>query len=312
MSAAPFYVVLNAASGHSETETTCRVIGDVLTAAGRTHEILRVDDPARLREIAGQAVAKAQQNNGVVVAVGGDGTLNAVAQATLGSGCRFGAIPQGTFNYFGRTHGLSSDAAEATRALLSARVYPVQIGLVNERMFLVDASLGMYPQALDEREEQTRRHGRSRFVALWAALLTILHGYRPTRIKLEHRGRTLELRTLTMFVSNNRLQLEQIGLAEAEIVEGGKLVAIVLRPVPTLALLWLVAQGAMSKLGRARGVQHFAFSSVTVTPSNRRVRRVKISTDGETAWMDTPIVFRVAPEPLLLLKPFDAVPETAA
>ncbi len=312
MSAGPLYIVLNADSGSGETETTFNVITEVLTAAGRVHEIFQVDDPARLGEIAGHAVAKAQQENGIVVAAGGDGTLNAVAQATLGSGCRFGVIPQGTFNYFGRTHGISSDAAEATRGLLSARVSPVQVGLVNDKMFLVNASLGMYPQALDDREEQTRLHGRGRFVALWAALLTILRGYRSTRIELEHEGRIHELQALTFFVSNNRLQLEQIGMAEAATVEDGKLVAIVLRPVPTLTLLWLVAQGAMSNLGRARGVQHFAFSSVTVTPSRRRVRRLNVATDGETAWMDTPIRFRVAPEPLLLLKPVDAVPETAA
>lgn len=311
VTAPPLYIVLNAGSGNSETDATCQAIAGVLTAAGRAHEILRVEDPASLGEIAGQAVAKARLDSGVVVAAGGDGTLNTVAQATLGSGCHFGVIPQGTFNYFGRTHGISSDAAEATRALLSARVLPVQVGLVNDRMFLVNASLGMYPQVLDDREEQKRLHGRSRLVAAWAALLTIYRGYRPTRITLEHEGRTQELRALTFFVSNNRLQLEQVGLGESEIVEDGKLVAIVLRPVSMPALLWLVARGAMGNLSGGRGVQHFAFSSVTVTPSSRRVRRLRVSTDGETAWMDTPIEFRVAPEPLLLLNPVDADPETA-
>ncbi|MCM2316770.1 MAG: diacylglycerol kinase [Thermoanaerobaculia bacterium] len=311
VSALPLYIVLNAGSGNSETETTFDAISDVLIEAGRVHEIFRVDDPARLGEIAEQAVAKARQNNGVVVAAGGDGTLNTVAQATLGTGCQFGVIPQGTFNYFGRTHGISSDAAEATRALLSARVLPVQVGQVNDRLFLVNASIGMYPQVLDDREEQKRLHGRSRLVAAWAALLTIYRGFRPTRIKLEHEGRTHELRALTLFVSNNRLQLEQVGLDGSEVVVDGKLVAIVLRPVSMLRLLWLVARGAAGNLGGGRGVQHFPFSSVTVTPSGRRVRRLRVSTDGETAWMDTPIEFRVAPEPLLLLNPVDAVPETA-
>ena len=312
MSSAPFYIVLNSGSGHGDTETTCRAISDVLAAAGRDHEILRVEDPERLGEIARQAVAKARQSNGIVVAAGGDGTLNTVAQATLGSGCRFGVIPQGTFNYFGRTHGISSDAAEAARGLLSARPTPVQVGLVNDRVFLVNASLGLYPQLLEDREEQKQRHGRSRLIAVWAALLTIFHGFRPTLIKLEHQGHVRELRTLTLFVGNNRLQLEQIGLDEANSVEDGKLVAIVLRPVPAFTLLWLVARGAMGKLGHVRGVQHFAFSTVTVTPSSRRVRRLKIATDGEIRWMNTPIEFRVAPETLLLLQPVAAVPETAA
>jgi diacylglycerol kinase family enzyme len=187
----------------------------------------------------------------------------------------------------------------------------VQVGLVNGSVFLVNASLGLYPQSLEDREEEKQRHGRSRLVAAWAALVTILHDYQPMLIKLQHEGRTHELRTLTLFVGNNRLQLEQIGLDESEIVEDGKLAAIVLPPVSTLTLLRLVALGAMGKLGRARGVRHFAFSSITVAPSNRRVRRVKIAIDGEIKWMQTPIEFSVAPGPLLLLKPIDAVPETA-
>ena len=308
---APLYIVLNAGSGHSDTDTVSDTIAEILKSAGRAHELCRVDDPQRLHQIAAQAVAKAKQSDGIVVAAGGDGTLNTVAHLALKSNCRFGVIPQGTFNYFGRTHGISSDTAEATRALLTARVQPVQVGIVNGNVFLVNASLGLYPQLLEDREDQKQRHGRSRLVAAWAGMVTIFRDYQPMLIKLQHEGRTHELRTLTLFVGNNRLQLEQIGLAESEMVEDGKLAAIVLPPVPTLKLLQLAARGAMGGLGRERGVRHFAFSSITVAPSSRHVRRVKIATDGEVRWMQTPIEFSVAPEPLLLLQPVDAVPETA-
>lgn len=306
----PFFIVLNAGSGHGDTDETCRTIADTLNEAGRTHEILRVEDPERLDEIARDAVSRAQQRDGIVVAVGGDGTLNTVAQATLGSGCRFGVIPQGTFNYFGRTHGISSDAAEAARALLSAHMRPVQVGLVNDRVFLVNASLGLYPQLLQDREETKQRHGRSRLIAFWSALVTLWRGYRPMLITLEREARQHQLRTLTLFVGNNRLQLEQVGLQEADAVEEGKLVAILVRPVPTLTLFWLALKGAMRDLGQARGVDHFAFSNLTVLPASRRAQRMRIALDGEVEWIATPIQFRIAPEPLLLLTPAGAVPET--
>ena len=302
--------MLNAASGHSDTEVTSHTIADVLARAGRTHQILRVEDPDELDKIAKRAVSQAQQHSGIVIAAGGDGTLNTVAQATLGSGCQFGVIPQGTFNYFGRTHGISSDTAKATHALLTARVQPVQVGLINDRIFLVNASVGLYPKLLQEREQQKQRHGRSRLVAWWAALVALWHGYRPMLIALEHEGGRREMRALTLFVGNNRLQLEQVGLNEALAVEDGKLVAVLVRPVPTLALLWLAMRGAMGTLGRARGVEHFALTHLTVTPASRRAKRMRVATDGEIDWMKTPIEFRIAPQPLLLLTPVDAVPET--
>jgi diacylglycerol kinase family enzyme len=143
---APFYIVLNAGSGHSDTEKASHAIGKVLSAAGRTHEMLRVEDPERLHEIATDAVTKAERNDGIVVAAGGDGTLNAVSQVALGRECKFGVIPPGTLNKFGRKHGNTSQAAEAARGLLTARIQPVQVGLVKGSIFLVNASLGLYPQ----------------------------------------------------------------------------------------------------------------------------------------------------------------------
>jgi diacylglycerol kinase family enzyme len=308
--APPLYVVLNPGSGRSEDDDPVRVIAKVLDESGRTHEIFCVEDPARLGEIARLAVTRAQQNDGIVVAVGGDGTLNAVAQATLGSGCGFGVIPQGTFNYFGRTHGISSETAEATRALLTARVHPAQVGLINDRIFLVNASLGLYPESLEIREEQTQRLGRSRLVAAWAGLLTIFRDFRPMTIKLELEDGIRELRTLTLFVSNNRLQVEQMGV-DADTVGNGKLAVFLLRPVSKMKLVWLVARAALGRLDRARDVDTLVISGLAVSTRRPGSRHMKVSIDGEVVWMTPPVEFRVAPEPLLLLRPVDAEPETA-
>ncbi len=63
-----------------------------------------------------------------------------------------GVLPQGTFNYFVRTHGIPTNAADAAQALLYSVPAPVQVGLINDRVFLVNASLGLYPELLQDRE----------------------------------------------------------------------------------------------------------------------------------------------------------------
>lgn len=298
----PFFIVLNAGSGHNDTAATRATIEGVLNEAGREHRILLVDDARRIQAVAAEAVALARARGGVVVAAGGDGTINAVAQAVLGSGCPFGVLPQGTFNYFSRTHGVPSDTAEATRLLLTARAHPVQVGLVNEQVFLVNASLGLYPQLLEDREAWKRQFGRSRFVAFSAGLATLLRAHRRLRLHTEHRGQEREVRTPTLFVGNNRLQMEQIGTARA--FEQGHLAAIVLRPVGTLGMLWLLLRGALARLGEADNVDTFGFDTLTVRPARfRREQRMKVATDGEVAWLPAPLTFRVSPVPLALLKP---------
>jgi diacylglycerol kinase family enzyme len=303
---APFFIVFNAGSGSDDVAVTRAIIETFLTDVGREYHVMLVEDASRLPHISAAAVARAQAQDGVVVAAGGDGTINAVAQAVLGSGCPFGVLPQGTFNYFSRTHGIPSDTAKALQVLLSSRAHPVQVGLVNNRVFLVNASLGLYPKLLEEREAYKVSYGRTRLVAWWAGIMTLLREHRPMRIHVEHGDQSYELRTLMIFVSNNRLQLERIGLPEAEAVEQGHLVATVLKPVDTPTLLQLMLRGTLGQLGDAEHIASFAFRQITVTPTPALLygrRHIKVAMDGEVSLLTTPLRFRLAPEELLLLKP---------
>ncbi len=306
---APFFIVLNGRSGHHEGDATRHLIEQALGAAGRRFSLRQVDDPAQLQAAARQAVADAQTAEGVVVVAGGDGSINTVAQATLGTGRPLAVLPQGTFNYFGRTHGIPQDTAEAVATMLTARAHPVQAGLVNDRLFLVNASLGLYPVLLEDRETYKRQFGRSRLVAFASAMKTLLREHRQLRLRIEDGNGVRDLRTPTLFVGNNQLQLEQIGIDEAARLEHGRLAGIVLRPVGTPALLWLALRGAFGQLGAADQVTSFAFRRITVTSaSGGAARRVKVATDGEVTWLTSPLEFRVAPEPLWLLRP-DPAPE---
>jgi diacylglycerol kinase family enzyme len=253
-------------------------------------------------------VQLARQHGGAVVAAGGDGTINTVAQAALAAGCPMGVIPQGTFNYFSRTHGIPLDTEAAVRSLLDAEPQAVQIGRISSpdrtHAFIVNASLGLYPQLLEDREAYKREYGRNRLVAVWAALMTLTTAHRPLRLQLQSGVQTRTVRTQTLFVGNNALQLQQTGIAGVAALESGGLVAIMLRPVGTLSLLGLMLRGAFGQLGDADSVVSFGFSRLAVQPAAPlHARRIKVATDGEVFFMRAPLVFDVWPEPLMLLKP---------
>jgi diacylglycerol kinase family enzyme len=302
---APLYIVLNAGSGHSETALRRSTIEDVLAAAGRSCVLELVDDPAELAEKARSMAARAVGSGGILVAAGGDGTINTVAHEAVLAGCPFGVLPQGTFNYFGRTHGIPEDLTEAVYALLRAKVMPVQVGLLNNNtIFLVNASVGLYPKLLEEREHDKRQYGRSRLVAFFSAIKIALGPHRHLRITLERDGKERRLRTTTLFVGNNRLQLEQVGMRDGliEAVEEGQLVAIAPRPMGKLGLLTLLVRGLFGKLGSADDVEAFAFKRLTVrTPALYGRKRMKVATDGEVTMMTMPLEFRVLEGRLLLM-----------
>lgn len=300
---ATVFVVLNAGSGHGDKNQAEADIRRVLSEAGRPHQVFRVEEPGDLPRIAAAAVEQAQSCGGIVVAAGGDGTLNAVAQQVLPSGLRFGVVPQGTFNYFGRAHGIAADAEAATRALLEAAPQPTQVGLVNDRVFLVNASFGLYPKVLEEREAYKQQFGRNRFVALWSSAMALLRDHRRWVVQIEHDGQTQVLRTPTLFIGNNPLQLEQVGIAEAEAVRQGQLAAIALRPMSRMAMFGLLIRGAVGRLGEAENVVTFPFQRMTVSLRLPRGRRVKVAMDGEITQLRLPLEFRIAPQRLRLLVP---------
>ena len=210
----PFFVVINAGAGHQNADDAQQVMARVFRRAGREVEFLLVGKTDPIEAVARRAVALAQARQGVVVAAGGDGTINAVASAVFGSGCPFGVLPQGTFNYFGRANGISQDTEAAATALVNARISPVQAGQVNGRIFLVNASVGLYPQLLEDREAWKRRFGRSRLVAFISGMATLLQARKQLHLLIESGGRVTAVRTPTLFVGNNDLQLAQVGIVK--------------------------------------------------------------------------------------------------
>ena len=292
----PLFIVFNIGSGHGDASAVRALITQACAAAGRAVKLLVVDDPKRIGGVAREAVRLAREVSGIVVAAGGDGTINAVAQATLGSGCAFGVLPQGTFNYFSRTHGI-----------------PSQVGLVNGRVFLVNASLGLYPKLLEDREGWKHQFGRSRLVAFGAGLATLLRGYRSLRLRIEVQGVTRSVRTPTLFVGNNALQMEQLGFPLAQAIDGGALAAIMLRPVSRLSMLALLLRGAFGKLGDADQIVGVPCKQLQVHAARAfGPRRVKVATDGEIIWLPMPLEFAVSGEPLWLIRPDTPAPERVA
>lgn len=267
------------------------------------------DTPA----VADRAAAQAAAEQGVVLAIGGDGTINAAAQACRLRGVPMGAVSQGTFNYFSRQQGIAPDLADAIDQFVSALeqrlARPVWPGLVNGQAFLVNASLGLYPRLLAEREAATRQFGRHRVVAIVAGLLSLLRAHRGQVLRLRERddlGRERQRMTLasTLFVGNNALQLERLGVDEAEKAGQRRVVATTLAPRGPLAMMELIWQAARGRMSRHEAVDSFTCTALTVEAAGWRISdRVRVAFDGERTWMRLPLRFAVAEHPLWLVAP---------
>jgi diacylglycerol kinase family enzyme len=280
--AAALQFVVNGKAGNSDADATRDAIESGLREAGRTGNV-RFAAPGELARVAREGAAKALADASAVVAVGGDGTINTVAQAAHAAGCAMGVLPQGTFNYFAREHGVPTETAEALRWLLEARPEAAQVSAINQRIFLVNASLGLYPDLLQDRERWKARFGRSRIVALGAGLATLLRAQDSLSLLIEWDGKLRKVRTLTLFVGNNRLQLEKLGLddpsahAAGDAAEG-HITAVILKPISTVAMVKLVLPTAYEPSGtRAEAIKKFVNANgiITETLSRKTINVVR-------------------------------------
>lgn len=296
-----FLVLLNEGSGRDDKERTKEAIGRVFAQAGQRYEFISVNDPKALVQSAKAAAQRIKKEGGALIVAGGDGTISSVAKVALKTQCPFGVIPMGTFNYFARANKISENPEEAAAALISADTKPAQVGQLNGEVFLVNASLGLYPNLLEEREQFKRRFGRSRLVALGAAFVTLFREHRQLTLELISDDEHEYVRTPTLVVANNRLQLEQIGVNERP-VQRGELVAIRLKPASPLMLFSLMLSAALGRLGKKTEVQTRGIHMLVVRPGRSYGKqRLKVALDGEVRFMSTPLVFQVADKSLQLL-----------
>lgn len=261
-------------------------------------------DPARATQ------AALAEGFSVIVAAGGDGTVAGVAHAVQGSAAAMAVLPLGTFNYFARGLGMPEDPEAAARAILSGRPHGIAVGTLNDRVFLNNVSLGLYPAILDEREAAYARFGRYRILAHVASLRTILRFQRPYRMQLTEDGQTRAARTPVAFVARSAYQLDQFGLDGAEAISADRFALFLSPHQNRLALL-----ASAWRLIRRRPVH--GRDLILTTPQAIDIaipgrRDVSVALDGEKLRMALPLRLRIAPEALTVILPPPAEPDAPA
>ncbi len=292
-----FCVILNAASGRRKEDDAEDRLSALFGAEAHRVKILKVPNGGALPAAIARAV---EDESRVLVAAGGDGTIAAVAEAAATHGRTLGILPMGTFNFVARGFGIPEEPAEAARLLLTGRAQPVPVGEVNGKVFLNNASLGLYPAILREREGVYRRWGRSRLAAHWSVARTVLGLARSLHLRVVVDGRTLRTRTPLVFVARSAFQLDRYGLDGAEAVRAGRF-ALFLAPDAPPARLMLIALRLVA--GGIRPGRDLGLVECDEIDVETRADDMLVAHDGERSRLPTPLRFRIRQDALRVILP---------
>jgi diacylglycerol kinase family enzyme len=290
-------IVLNPASGVARRPRLREEVEELFRDAGLD---ARVREPADPRGIASAARVALDARPEAVVAGGGDGTVSAVAAALAGSSTPLGVLPLGTLNHFAKDAGIPLDHQKAVQTIAARHSKRVDVGRVNDRIFINNSSIGVYPSFVASRE-RLRQQGHSKWAAFAMATADVLRRDGEVAIRLEGDLARIGGRTPFVFVGNNEYFVEGLKLGGRTRLDAGRLHAYFAPPVRTRHLPKLFAQAVFGYARRDHALESVSGTELWIdTPLTPTI---KVACDGELLTLATPLHYRSWPGALALLAP---------
>jgi diacylglycerol kinase family enzyme len=266
---------------------------------GLAAEVTLAQDGDELARAARRAV---EQGVETVVAGGGDGTMNAVAAQLVGTAATLGVLPLGTLNHFAKDLRIPCGLDAAIRCVADGRAIRIDVGRVNDRVFLNNSSIGLYPAMVELRDRRRHERGWGKWPAtVWASFKT-LRSYPYVKVDVELDGTPRHRRTPFVFVGNNSYHLNGTGLdlGTRERLDGGELSLYLAPRSGRAGVLLLPVQAWLGRLHRSRTFEAHRATTLRIAAP---VPRLRVATDGETCLLQTPLHYRIEPRALRVFAP---------
>jgi YegS/Rv2252/BmrU family lipid kinase len=282
--------------GGSIADGAAARIGKALSAAGIDSNVVLVAG----EDCAARAADHVKQGAELIIAAGGDGTMGAVAGELAGSKATMGILPLGTLNHFARDLGIPADLDDAAKLIAAGHKRQVDIAEVNGRAFVNNASIGLYPLMVVDRDAQRQRLGRSKRLAMLVASLRTMARFHARRLKLSIDGGEARVDTPLLFVGNNDYRLALPAAGQRESIDAGELCVLVMR---SKSLPGFLAATGRALLGISRGDDMVRLDNVPELRVDSTRSHLTLAIDGETVALAPPLTFRIRPRALRVIGP---------
>ena len=295
MARVPVLLNCNAGAAGSDPKIGEKV-ADALAKAGFDAEVELIDGgkcEVRCR-------ALVERGARLIVVGGGDGTVSAAASALVGSETLLGILPVGTLNHFARDLGISTNIEEAIKLIASRPERRVDVAEMNDRLFINNSAIGLYPLMVIDRDLQRVRLGRSKRLAMIVASLRTLARFNHQRLTLTVNDQQARIDTPLLFVGNNEYRTDIGAAGQRESIEDGELSVYVMRKKTRRGL---IAASIRSLLNRSRPDDMVRIEGVERLCVSSRKRQLAVSLDGEVVRAKPPLDYKIRKKALRVIAP---------
>ncbi len=244
---------------------------------GLACQFVRTEHPGHATDLA----KAASSTNGCtgVIAIGGDGTAYEVACGLMNTGVPMGIIPAGTGNDFIKTVSIPKKPMEALEFILTHDARPVDVGGLNDRLFLNVCGTGFDVTVLDY-TLAAKKYFRGLLPYLIGLIRGIAH-YKPVYVRFTVDGHTEEREVLICSIANGRYFGGGIAICPEATADDGLLDLVIAEHQPRWKLPFLVPSLLMGRIDKFSFTTHKRCKTVELYSKGMR-----LNADGEVNEMD--------------------------
>lgn len=288
-----FQFIINPSAGQGKYKQIIQAIHNILSDSGVRYDI-------KVLEYRGEALSLAKKtadDHDVVVAVGGDGTVNEVFSGILGTQAIFGIIPAGTGNGFARALDLPLNLEKACQVLVEGRAKEIDVGMANGRYFLGTAGVG-FDALIAEFAGEKLGPLRGMWLYFFAGALTF-YRYKPPLVNVEIDSEIVKVTPLVIAIANTRIYGGTALIAPDAKPDDGLLDVCIIQDMSAFRLVC-----HLPKLFTGR---HVNLPDVTMHKGRKAVinspEPIPLHVDGEAAGSHARVEFTILPKAIRVLVP---------
>lgn len=291
------FVIINATSGAGKRQDELQQAMEILRNSNSEVDLTVSNTGKEVITAAKRAISKEAT---VIVVGGGDGTVSSVAALLVGTDIHLGVLPLGTLNHFAKDTGIPTNIAEAAALIISGEARAIDVGEVNGRYFINNASLGIYPRIARKRLNQQSEFGWGKWTSFTHAALAVLFVYRLLKVRLRFGDEDISSRVPFLFVGNNQYIMEGFRVGARDRLDGGVLSLYFVRHSGRFRLFVLAFRALVGRLSQAKDFETRLVEELMVESHRNSIH---VGCDGEVCEMTPPLNFRTHPKSLWIISP---------
>jgi diacylglycerol kinase (ATP) len=240
-----YKIIANPAAGRGHSVAQLSRVAEAFKKRNAAFDLELTTGPGQAAEIARRSLA----NFDVIVAAGGDGTVNDILPGMVRTGKPLGIIPTGSGNDLIKSLGIPKDIEQAVGTVLAGRTRIIDAGKINGRYFANGAGIG-FDAAVNRETYRTDRPGRGlrRYLC---ALVGMLGRFDPAPVRISFNGTTIEQEIFLMTIGNGAIVGGGFKLTPRAQIDDGLLDVTIVRPLRVPVLLWHLPKVFLGTIDRA-------------------------------------------------------------